>query len=597
MSKSIIATGAETTDKIEFQTSGPNASNSNLNPKTGSRNFELDYNLVADVISCQLAWTSLPAYFNWALQGHFKLAGTPLADVTLCIDTTGDEDDVLFTSDVKLELTTARTLKLTSLSSATGSTVLTVGQYYQIEIRADRTCNERIYLRINEVDEVDVGAKNPTLSKTSFGIGEKNKSTPQTDPQVVVYVDDIVFWSSTSSGVDELPPWLNTQSCDYRNVDGNGTHADFLGSDGNKIDNYLQVDEHSPHDVDATYNESGGVADALEKDSYAAQDRVIADTINGFTVYLINRASYTTDSEIGTGGTFKLIVRDNGVDFETDFPFSVLTTYSSQRVGYVDRPNGGADLTDPIMDALEIGLSSLFDLHTDLALYFAPALSGLPDNASLEPTVDSAVEDGLWSDTTTLGGPWDAWEIIDNDISDSYIKDQDGDGDFDYLFTSIAGDKQGFKVPADTVGARIITGVTIRGYTAGSPATVGGTVRLYFKDSVGVFHFSPAIDVSSGSIEIKHTFSINPEASDTWAMGEITGGEWGIEATTIDSGKEARLYAFNVCVNYRSKMRITSAFIVTAHGDAIEEFTCPVAVAKEKGFNKFHNRIFNRAFN
>ena len=283
MTKRVFCTGAETTDKIEFQASGPNVSNSSGNPKTGSRNFFLDYNLIADVISCQLAWNNLPAYLGWAFQGHFFLNGTPLADLTLLIDSTGDEDDFFFNFDVKLEITTARTLKLTSATTATGSTILNVSQYYRIEIRADKRCDGKIYLRIDGVDELNVIARNPTSTRNSFGIGEQNKLSPPIAKSVTIDCDDLVLWISTSSGINEIPPWLNTQSCNYRNVDANGTHADFTGSDGNQIDNYLQVDEHTPHDVDATFNESGSVAAVTTKDSYGVTDQVIADDIAGFT--------------------------------------------------------------------------------------------------------------------------------------------------------------------------------------------------------------------------------------------------------------------------------------------------------------------------
>jgi len=589
----VFASGAETTDKVEFQATGPNTFNESLNPKTGSRNFNLDYNLTDDVINAQLAWNALPAYFNWAFQGHFELNGTPLADLTLLIDSSGDEDAAGFAFDVKLEVTTDRKLKLTSDGSATGTTVLNVDQYYQIEIRADKTCDGIIHLRIDEVDEVNVTALNPTSSKTTFGIGEQNKNDVPTAKSVTIDCDDLVLWTSTSSGINELAPWLNTQSCDYRTVDGNGTHADFTGSDGNKINNFQQVDDFQPHDANTTFNDSNAVLDVLEKDSYAVENKVISDAISGFTTYLIVRSAYDTDTEFDPGGEYTIIVRDNGVDFETDFPLPITTGFASKLVGFGERPNGGGDLTDPIIDALEIGLTAKSIPHTDLASYYAGVNSGSPDNASLEPTSDSASETGQFVDTTTLGGPFGAWEIVDNDISDDPSVDTDGDGPTDAIFSSTVGHKQGFKFPSLTIGARVITGVTIRGFTFNFSPGTGGSIEFYYKNSGGTF-FNSSTKSVAGAIEVRHTFSTNPDTGNGWTIGEITSGEFGIEIISVTAGKNIQFGAYNVCLNLRSQIRITSALIVTAHGDALTLFTCGVKRKVNSGilgFSKVGGRL------
>lgn len=591
--KHLMCAGAETTDKVYFQASGPNTFNQSLNPKTGARNFNLDYNLTDDVINAQLAWNNLPAYYNWAYQGHFYLNGTPLIDITLLIDQTGDEDGGTFDFDVKLEVTTARTLKLTSDGSATGSTVLNTGQYYQIEIRADKTCDGKIYLRIDEVDEVNVTALNPTSTRNSFGTGEQNKQDAISSKGVTVDCDDLVFWFSTSSGVNELAPWLNTQSCDLRGVDGNGTHADFTGSDGNKVNNFQQVDDNSPHNGNTDYNDGGAIYNITEKDSYAVQDKVIADAISGFTTYLVSRSAYDTDSEFDPGGTYTIIVRDNGVDVETAFPQTVATGFASQAIGYAERPNGGGAVTDPIIDALEIGLTAQSSAHTALASYYAGPNTGSPNNASLEPTGVSGSENGQFADNTTLGGPYSAHLIIDNDISDDPGQDHDGDGTIDNIFSSTVGHIQGFTVPADTVEERVITGVTIRIGTHNFSPGTNGSIKLYYKASGGTFYKSGDISVAGAGYR-EHTFSTNPDTGNGWTMGDITGGEWGIEITAVTGGKNIQIGSFNVCVNYRSQIRITSAFIVTAHGDAITEFICGVKKKVNSGilgFGKIGGRL------
>jgi len=64
---------------------------------------------------------------------------------------------------------------------------------------------------------------------------------------------------------------------------GNGNYSDFLGSDADKVDNYLLVDEN-PHDGDTTYVESGTDTD---RDSYGFDDLFYA---NGVIRGVINRS-------------------------------------------------------------------------------------------------------------------------------------------------------------------------------------------------------------------------------------------------------------------------------------------------------------------
>ncbi len=53
---------------------------------------------------------------------------------------------------------------------------------------------------------------------------------------------------------------------------GNGNYSNFVGSDGNSIDNYLLIDEEPNHDGDTTYVESSTDTD---RDSYDFEDLTI----------------------------------------------------------------------------------------------------------------------------------------------------------------------------------------------------------------------------------------------------------------------------------------------------------------------------------
>ncbi len=57
-----------------------------------------------------------------------------------------------------------------------------------------------------------------------------------------MYIED-----TTGEGSDVVPPKLRFY---YLTPDGNGNYADWDGSDGNQVDNYLLVDEVPPSDAD-----------------------------------------------------------------------------------------------------------------------------------------------------------------------------------------------------------------------------------------------------------------------------------------------------------------------------------------------------------
>jgi len=65
------------------------------------------------------------------------------------------------------------------------------------------------------------------------------------------WIDDVYF--VTLTGV-EPTSFLSSSHVQTLFPTGDSTPIDFLGSDGNKVDNYLQVDEASP-DEDTTYNQ------------------------------------------------------------------------------------------------------------------------------------------------------------------------------------------------------------------------------------------------------------------------------------------------------------------------------------------------------
>lgn len=73
----------------------------------------------------------------------------------------------------------------------------------------------------------------------------------------------------------------------------NGQYSDFMGSDGNQVDNYLLVDEN-PHDSDTTYVESSGDTD---RESYGLEDLAYATgVIRGVVATAVARNTGAADN-------------------------------------------------------------------------------------------------------------------------------------------------------------------------------------------------------------------------------------------------------------------------------------------------------------
>ncbi len=100
------------------------------------------------------------------------------------------------------------------------------------------------------------------------------------------YFDSFIMWD-TQSG-DDWNDFRGIIRCETKVPDANGQDNDFVGSDANSVDNYLQVDETKLHDGDSTYNESPTVA---TNDSYNFPDIVASDVqaIVGVQVAMISK--------------------------------------------------------------------------------------------------------------------------------------------------------------------------------------------------------------------------------------------------------------------------------------------------------------------
>lgn len=116
-----------------------------------------------------------------------------------------------------------------------------------------------------------------------------------------------------------------------RAVNGNGNYSQWDGSDGNQVDNYLQVDDGRPHDSDSTYNQAQVAA---EKDTYTVQD-LVATTGDVLAV----QAGLIARHE-GQGGTLRHMLRRSSTDqFGSALTPGAGYTYHSEL--WEEDPNAG----------------------------------------------------------------------------------------------------------------------------------------------------------------------------------------------------------------------------------------------------------------
>lgn len=137
-------------------------------------------------------------------------------------------------------------------------------------------------------------------------------------------------------------------ACIRRVPDSNGTYSEFVGSDGNQLDNYQLVDETPSNATDYTY-----ATDPGKKDSYGIQD-LPAATIS---VLGVRAVAKTAKSGAGTAG-MSVMLRENSVEtFSSSVPLSTSFTWQADTVREV-KPSDSEEWEISDVNNLEIGVRS-----------------------------------------------------------------------------------------------------------------------------------------------------------------------------------------------------------------------------------------------
>ncbi|MGI0150005.1 MAG: hypothetical protein ACREDF_10815, partial [Thermoplasmata archaeon] len=126
--------------------------------------------------------------------------------------------------------------------------------------------------------------------------------------------------------------FLGDIRCEYIPPNGNGNSSQFVGSDGNSVDNYLLVDEATPND-DTDYVESGTIT---EKDTYAQGNL----TPTSGTVYGVQMLPYARKTDAGVRSIASIARLAAAEDLSVDKILS--TSYSYFPDIRETKPGGGA---------------------------------------------------------------------------------------------------------------------------------------------------------------------------------------------------------------------------------------------------------------
>lgn len=212
---------------------------------------------------------------------------------------------------------------------ATGTTVLSAGVFYYIELRTKIDDSTGTYeLRINGITEV-----------SASGVDTRNGASASADTLqlgangsgwTAITYDDLYVCDTTGGDNDDFLGDVRIQSI-FPN--GNGNSSAMVGSDGNSTDNYLLVDDTTVPDEDSTYVQGTSVGD---KDTYAYGNV----TPTAGVVYAVQTIPRARKTDAGAR-SIATVARVSGT--EVDGPNQTLST-SYNYLGDIrpQKPGGGS---------------------------------------------------------------------------------------------------------------------------------------------------------------------------------------------------------------------------------------------------------------
>ena len=212
---------------------------------------------------------------------------------------------------------------------------------------ADSIAADSCKVRVNEVEVINVAA-GQDLQSTANAAANVIRINGNTSQQTG-FIDDLYIFDGTEGGGTE--PTNDDFAGDVKVAahfpDGNGATSDFLGSDGNSVDNHLLVDEN-PADDDSTYTESSTPG---EIDLYTFDD--LATTPNSIKAIQIN--SITKKSDAGSR-TIRSVTRPVSTNFLGASKSPSVASYINEIEILNEDPETGLAWTEAGFNATEFGI-------------------------------------------------------------------------------------------------------------------------------------------------------------------------------------------------------------------------------------------------
>lgn len=259
-------------------------------------------------------------------------------EIAVILDTGGTNGFFLrIRSDGKLELYQNGTTFV-----ATGTAVLSVGNWYRIDFYCDHTADTQTVKVANASDIAGTAT-----SATNFGLVFLGKRTNRNGQSVDFYYDDIAIADDPTVSLPQ------TGDYDVRLALPNAAGAASGWTNGPGTDTFAEVDEVPPDD-DTTYL---GASSTQDNQDHTLQLQSLADIGASTTIYAVqSMVRARTDS---TGGASTVAVRTvvDGIGFELT-ALELLTTYQNfARCDDIDYENGVA-WTQSVFDAHEVGMAA-----------------------------------------------------------------------------------------------------------------------------------------------------------------------------------------------------------------------------------------------
>ena len=255
------------------------------------------------------------------------------------LDDTTAQCSLFLRNDGALEVLRGTTLSVTGGRS---TAIIRVTNWYYIEMKVTiansigaNTCQVRV--NGNIILTVDTGQDLQVSVNATANIIQSIGLIPSV-------LDDFYIFDGTGSENNDFAGDVKVVA---QFPDGNGTTNDFVGSDGNSVDNFLLVDEVSTDD-DSTYVESStpGEIDLYTFDDLATTPDVIhAVQINGIT----------RKTDAGTR-TMRAVARPVATNFFGSSRAISVASYVNEEEIYDLNPETSLAWTEALFNATEFGV-------------------------------------------------------------------------------------------------------------------------------------------------------------------------------------------------------------------------------------------------